>query len=84
MRKYVVSSTLRNPEWKNTEVIGGDPVAEITLLKEQPGMDTVQYGFGRLSRTLMEHDCSTSCVSGSTRSSSARADRMTSSTATSG
>ena len=55
MRKYVVSSTLRDPAWTNTEVIDGDPVAAIADLKRQPGADIVQYGFGRLSRTLMEH-----------------------------
>jgi dihydrofolate reductase len=55
MRKYVVSSTLTEPEWTNTSVIGGDPVEEIRRLKKAPGKDIVQYGFGRLSHTLMEH-----------------------------
>ncbi|MGH3374077.1 MAG: dihydrofolate reductase family protein [Actinoallomurus sp.] len=55
MPKYVVSSTLRNPEWNNTRVIGDDPVAAIRRLKEQPGKDIVQYGFGRLSYTLLDH-----------------------------
>ena len=54
MPKYVVSSTLRDPEWTNTTVLGGDPVEEIRRLKEQPGKDIVQYGFGRLSHALME------------------------------
>ena len=55
MPKYVVSSTLTDPEWNNTTVISGDPVAEIRLLKDQPGQDIVQYGFGQLSYTLLEH-----------------------------
>jgi dihydrofolate reductase len=55
MRKYVVSSTLRDPEWSNTTVIDGDPVEEIRRLKAEPGMDMVQYGFGRLSHALLEH-----------------------------
>jgi dihydrofolate reductase len=55
MAKYVVSSTLEKPEWNNTTVIGGDVVAEIKRLKDQPGQDIVQYGFGRLSYTLLEH-----------------------------
>ena len=55
MAKYVVSSTLRNPEWKNTTVIGSDPVASVKDLKQQPGKDIVQYGFGPLSHSLMHH-----------------------------
>ena len=55
MRKYVVSSTLTDPEWNNTSVLSGDPVDEIRRLKEAPGRDIVQYGFGQLSRTLMAH-----------------------------
>jgi dihydrofolate reductase len=55
MAKYVVSSTLTDPKWNNTSVISGDPVAEIKRLKEAPGKDIVQYGFGQLSFTLLEH-----------------------------
>ncbi len=55
MPKYVVSSTLKDPEWNNTTVIDGDPVGEIARLKEEPGKDIVQYGFGRLSHTMLEH-----------------------------
>ena len=55
MPKYVVSSTLTDPEWSNTSVISGDPVAEIERLKAAPGKDIVQYGFGQLSFTLLEH-----------------------------
>jgi dihydrofolate reductase len=55
MTKYVVSSTLRDPEWSNTTVISGDAIAEIRRLKEQPGLDIVQYGFGQLSYALLEH-----------------------------
>jgi dihydrofolate reductase len=55
MAKYVVSSTLRDPEWNNTTVISGDPIPEIRRIKEQPGQDIVQYGFGQLSYALLEH-----------------------------
>jgi dihydrofolate reductase len=55
MPKYVVSSTLKDPEWNNTTVIDGDPVAEIARLKAEPGKDIVQYGFGQLSHALLEH-----------------------------
>jgi dihydrofolate reductase len=55
MAKYVVSTTLTDPEWNNTTVIADDPVAELERLKGEPGLDIVQYGFGRLSYTLLEH-----------------------------
>jgi len=55
MPKYVVSTTLTDPEWANTQVIDGDVVAEVRRLKEAPGKDIVQYGFGSLSRLLLEH-----------------------------
>lgn len=54
MRKYVVSSTLTSPQWHNTSVITGDPVAAIRTLKEEDGGDIVQYGFGQLSYALLE------------------------------
>jgi dihydrofolate reductase len=54
MRKYVVSSTLRDPEWNNTTVISDDPVEAIRRLKSEPGEHMVQYGFGPLSHALME------------------------------
>lgn len=55
MRKYVVSSTLKSASWKNTKVIGGDVVTEITEMKRQPGKDIVQYGLGPVSFLLMKH-----------------------------
>jgi dihydrofolate reductase len=55
MAKYVVSSTLTDPEWNNTTVISRDPIDAIRRLKEQPGLDIVQYGFGQLSYALLEH-----------------------------
>jgi dihydrofolate reductase len=56
MAKYVVSSTLTDPEWANTQVIAGDDaIDQIRRLKAQPGQDIVQYGFGQLSYALLEH-----------------------------
>ena len=54
--KYVVSTTLQDPDWANTTVISSDAAAEIRRLKEQPGQDIVQYGFGAISTLLMEND----------------------------
>jgi dihydrofolate reductase len=55
MRKYVVSSTLRDPEWNNTTVISDDPIGTIRALKEEPGKDLVQYGFGPLTHAMVAH-----------------------------
>jgi dihydrofolate reductase len=54
MDKYVVSSTLTDPDWHNTRVIAGDPVDAIRALKAQDGGHIVQYGFGRLSSALLQ------------------------------
>ncbi|WP_020389206.1 dihydrofolate reductase family protein [Kribbella catacumbae] len=51
--KHVVSTTLTDPKWNNTTVIDRDPIRAIRSLKEQPGADIVQYGFGPLSRALL-------------------------------
>lgn len=53
--KYAISSALQNPEWSNTTVISGELISEIRRLKYQPGQDIVQYGFGPVSYSLMEH-----------------------------
>jgi dihydrofolate reductase len=53
--KYVVSTTLKDPEWHNTRVISGDVAAEIKRLKEAPGENIVQYGFGVVTRLMLEH-----------------------------
>lgn len=55
MPKYVVSTTLKDPEWNNTHVIDSDVVDEITRLKEAPGKSIVQYGYGAVTRLLIEH-----------------------------
>ena len=54
MPKYVVSTTLKDPEWQNTTVIDGDVAAEIERLKAADGKNIVQYGFGPVTRLMME------------------------------
>ena len=54
MTKYVVSSTLRDPEWTNTTVIRDNAIDEIRRLKTEPGGDIVQYGFGSVSYALLD------------------------------
>jgi dihydrofolate reductase len=52
--KYVVSRTLKDPEWANTRVIDGDVAAEVERLKAAEGENIVQYGFGVVTRLLLE------------------------------
>jgi len=56
MPKYVVSTTLENPEWTNTTVIRGNVPEAVAQLKREPGQDILVAGSGRLVRTLGEHD----------------------------
>ena len=56
MPKYVVSTTLQNPEWTNSHLISANVVEEIARLKEEPGQDLLLSGSGKLLHTLMEHD----------------------------
>ncbi len=53
MDKWVVSTTLQDPDWQNTSVIASDPVEEIRRRKAEPGRDIVQYGFGPIAHALM-------------------------------
>jgi dihydrofolate reductase len=54
MRKVVVSTTLADPRWANTEVMAGDVVARVRKLKDEDGGHIVQYGFGDVSRLLLD------------------------------
>jgi dihydrofolate reductase len=56
MPKYVVSSTLTDPEWENTTVLSGDPVAEVRKLKEADGGPIMVNGSATLVHTLAEND----------------------------
>jgi dihydrofolate reductase len=50
--KYLVSSTVTEPGWSPTTVLGGDPVEAVRALKEQPGGELQVHGSARLARTL--------------------------------
>ena len=54
--KYVVSSTLEDPDWNNSTVLKGDVVNEVSKLKQELRGEIVVYGSFRLVRTLIEHD----------------------------
>ena len=54
--KYVISSTLEDPDWNNSTVLKGDAVSEALRLKhELNGEINVPASF-QLVRTLIEHD----------------------------
>jgi dihydrofolate reductase len=54
--KYVVSSTLEDPDWNNSTVLKGDVVDEVSkLTQELNGEINVPASF-QLARTLIEHD----------------------------
>ena len=56
MPKYVVSSTLEDPEWNNSTVLKGDVVEEVRRLRQRLGGNIVVHGSARLVQTLVEHD----------------------------
>src|SRR5947209_142521 len=56
MPKYVVSSTLDQPEWNNTTVLKGDVVEAVRKLKREQDGNVVVHGSRQLAQTLLEHD----------------------------
>ena len=56
MQKYVVSSTLRDPEWTNTTVIDGDLGEAIGKIKDAHEGDVVVHGSRQLAQALIEQD----------------------------
>jgi dihydrofolate reductase len=55
-QKYVVSTTLTNPEWENTTVISDNIPEEIARLKNQTRGPILVAGSGTLITTLLEND----------------------------
>ena len=54
--KYVVSSTLEDPNWNNSTVVKGDVLDEVSKLRHEFSGDIVIPASFRIVRTLMEHD----------------------------
>jgi dihydrofolate reductase len=55
MPKYVVSSTLEDPEWNNSTVLKGDVVSEVSKLKQQVDGEIVVPASYQLGHTLIKH-----------------------------
>ena len=56
MPKYVVSSTLNQPQWTNVTILKGDAVTEVSDLKRRIDGEIVVYASRQLVQTLMERD----------------------------
>ena len=56
MPKYVVSSTLEQPGWRNSTVLTGAVVEEVATLRQGAAGDIVVHGSAQLVQTLLAHD----------------------------
>jgi dihydrofolate reductase len=55
--KFVVSSTLENPQWTNSTVLKPDDlVQEVSRLRDEADGDVVVHGSVQLAQWLLEHD----------------------------
>jgi dihydrofolate reductase len=56
MPKYVVSSTLSDPEWTNTTVLDGDLADAVAEVRDRHDRDVVVHGSVQLVQELLERD----------------------------
>jgi dihydrofolate reductase len=56
MPKYVVSSTLEDPDWNNSTVLKGDVLHKVSKLKQELKGEILVPASFQLLRTLIEHD----------------------------
>jgi dihydrofolate reductase len=56
MPKYVVSSTLEDPEWNNSTVLKGDVAEQVSRLKQEQDGDIYVHGSPQLVQALLEND----------------------------
>jgi dihydrofolate reductase len=54
MPKYVVSSTLTEPDWNNTQVVSGDVGEEVARLRDEVDGQIVVHGSAQLVQALLE------------------------------
>jgi dihydrofolate reductase len=54
MPKYVVSSTLTEPEWTNSTVLDGDVAEEVSRLRREVDGEIVVHGSAQLVQALVE------------------------------
>ena len=56
MPKYVVSSTLEDPSWTNTTVLGPDLAGEVAKVRQRHDGDVTVHGSAQLVQTLVAED----------------------------
>jgi dihydrofolate reductase len=54
IQHFVVSKTLKDPQWDNTKVISGSVVDEVKKLKAQSGGDIYVVGGATMARTMID------------------------------
>jgi dihydrofolate reductase len=55
-KKYVVSSTLEQPTWRNTTIIRENVIESVRALKAQAGKSILTDGSSQLVHALLSHD----------------------------
>jgi dihydrofolate reductase len=55
MPKYVVSSTLKDPDWNNTTVLEGDTAEAVSRLRDETDGEIVVHGSAQLVQGLIEN-----------------------------
>jgi dihydrofolate reductase len=53
VQKYVVSSSMTDPQWRNSTVLSGDPVDEVRRLKDSDGRDIMLTGSITLAHAVL-------------------------------
>jgi dihydrofolate reductase len=53
VQKYVVTSSMTDPQWRNTTILPGDPVDEVRRLKESDGGDITLTGSITLAHAVL-------------------------------
>ena len=56
MPKYVVSSTLKDPEWTNTTVLEGDLAEQVAKVRDSHDGDVTVHGSVQLAQALIDKD----------------------------
>ena len=56
MPKYVVSSTLSDPDWANTTVLDGEVADSVSKLRDEVDGDVVVHGSRQLAQALIDSD----------------------------